>query len=333
MTQKMGDLPEERTMQSPPFTYCGIDCFGPFYVKVARSTEKRYALMITCLASRAVHVELLDDMSTDSFINSLRSIIALRGNIRKLFCDRGTNFVGAKREFKEAMKEMCNEECKRRLMEFDCEFEFNPPAASHMGGVWERQIRSVRSVLFSIFGDNKKPLKPSELRTLLHEAAAVVNSRPLCVESLESPDSMPLSPNHILTMKTEPILPPPGKFDPADVFTKKRWRAVQYLADEFWSKWIKEYLSSQQLRRCWKKQQRSLKEGDLVWLSDDFSHRSSWPMAKVLETFPGKDGLVRKVKLKMASSALTDKGIPKGSPQILERPIHKLVLFLPLENQ
>jgi hypothetical protein len=272
-------------------------------------------------------------MSTNSFINALRCVIALRGNIRKLFCDRGTNFVGAKREFREAMKEMCNEDCKRRLLECDCEFEFNPPAASHMGGVWERQIRSIRSALFGLFGEHKRPLKPSELSTFLHEAAAIVNNRPLCVESLETPDCLPLSPNHILTMKMGPILPPPGKFEPADIFTRKRWRAVQYLADEFWSRWIKEYLSTQQTRRVWKKPRRNLKVGDLVWISDSFSHRSSWPLSRVVETYPGRDGLVRKVKLLQVNSSLSDKGIPRTPSLFLERPIHKLVLFIPVEEQ
>lgn len=77
----MEDLPRERMETTPPFTYCGMDCFGPFYVKDGRKEVKRYGLLFTCLCSRAVHIEVLDDMTTDAFINALRALIALRGNV------------------------------------------------------------------------------------------------------------------------------------------------------------------------------------------------------------------------------------------------------------
>ncbi|KAK0134384.1 hypothetical protein N1851_030041 [Merluccius polli] len=144
--QRMADLPEERMETTPPFTYCGIDCFGPFYVKEGRKELKRYGLLLTCMCSRAVHIEALDDLTTDAFINALCAFIAIRGSVRQIRCDRGTNFVGARREFVEALKEMDQEELK----EFGCEFLMNSPASSHMGGFWERQIRTIRNVLASI---------------------------------------------------------------------------------------------------------------------------------------------------------------------------------------
>lgn len=93
---KMADLPEDRMEVTPPFTYCGLDCFGPFYVKEARKELKKYGLILTCMCSRANHIEMLDDLTTDAFINALRGFIAIRGNVRQLRCDQGTNFVGAK---------------------------------------------------------------------------------------------------------------------------------------------------------------------------------------------------------------------------------------------
>ncbi|KAI3376816.1 hypothetical protein L3Q82_000074 [Scortum barcoo] len=111
--QKMADLPRERMETAPPFTYCGMDCFGPFYVKEGRRELKRYGLLFTCMSSRAVHIELLDDMTTDSFINALRTFIAIRGNVRQLRSDQGTNFLGARREFLEAVKEMNQERLKQ----------------------------------------------------------------------------------------------------------------------------------------------------------------------------------------------------------------------------
>lgn len=234
--QRMANLPQERMETTPPFTYCGMDCFGPFYVKEGRKELKRYGLLLTCLCSRAVHVEMLDDLSTDAFINALHAFIAIRGPVRQLRSDQGTNFVGARREFAEALKEMNQE----RLKEFGCEFIMNTPSASHMGGIWERQIRTIRSVLTSILDQSAQRLDSASLRTFLYEVMAIVNSRPLTTEHLNDPSGpQPLTPNHILTMKSSIILPPPGEFVKEDLYLRKRWRKVQYLANVFWSRWRK----------------------------------------------------------------------------------------------
>ena len=162
--QKMADLPEDRMDTTPPFIYCGMDCFGPFHIKEGRKELQRYGLLLTCMCSRAVHIELLDSMTTDPFINALRSFIAIRGMVRQIKCDRGTNFVGARGEFDEKFKEMDQEELK----ELGCEFIMNTPASSHMCGVWERQIRTIRSVLTSILEQLAKQLDCSSLRTFLY---------------------------------------------------------------------------------------------------------------------------------------------------------------------
>lgn len=109
---KMADLPEDGMESTPPFTYCGLDCFGPFYMKEARKELKKYGPLFTCMCSRVVHIEMLDDLTTDAFINALRTFIVIRGNVRQLRCDQGTNFVGAKREFMNAMKDLNHEQMK-----------------------------------------------------------------------------------------------------------------------------------------------------------------------------------------------------------------------------
>lgn len=133
--QKIADLPEDRLQSSAPFTYCGMDCFGPFIVKQGRKEIKRYGLLITCMCSRAIHIEMLDDMSTDSFINSLRCVIAIRGAVRQIRSDQGSNFIGAKNEFE---KEFNVHKLTSFLTEQHCDFIMNAPSASHNGGVWER---------------------------------------------------------------------------------------------------------------------------------------------------------------------------------------------------
>ncbi len=178
--------------------------------------------------SRAIHLEMIDDMTTDSFINALRAFIAIRGNVCQLRCDQGSNFVGARREFGELMKGMGQE----RVKDLGYEFLMNPPAASHMRGVWERQIRTARSVLSAVLDQSAQRLDSTSLRTFLYEVMALVNSRPLTTEHLNDPSGPePLTLNHILTMKSTIILPPPGPFTREDLYLRKRWHRVQYLAN------------------------------------------------------------------------------------------------------
>lgn len=163
--QQMADLPEVRTETAPPFTYCSVDCFGPFIVKEGRKEVKRYGLLFTCLCSGAVHIETLDDLTTVAFINAFRTLIAIRAPVRQLRCDQGTNFVGARREFAELMKGMDQE----RQRNIGCEFVMNVQAESHMGGIWERQIRTVRSILTAMLDKSSNRLDTTSLRTFLRQ--------------------------------------------------------------------------------------------------------------------------------------------------------------------
>ncbi|KAL7845029.1 hypothetical protein SRHO_G00235690 [Serrasalmus rhombeus] len=323
--QRMADLPEDRMETTPPFTYCGMDCFGPFYIKEGRKELKRYGLLLTCMCSRAVHIEMFDDLTTDAFINALCSFIAICGTVRQIRCDQGTNFVGARREFAEALKE----EDQEKLKELGCEFIMNTPASSHMGGDWERQIRTIKSVLTSILEQSARQLDCSSLRTFLYEVMAVVNSRPLttdCLNDSSSPE--PLTPNHILTMKSTILAPPPGRFIKEDLYLRKRWRRVQLLANLFWSRWKKEYLLNLQHRQKWTKDRRDARVSDVVLLQEDTTPRNQWKLAKVIEVYPGKDGKVRRLKLLISDSNLDEKGKRVSKPVHLERPVHKTVTLL-----
>lgn len=322
--QHMADLPEERTETTPPFTYCGLDCFGPFIVKEGRKELKRYGLLFTCLCSRAVHIETLDDLTTDAFMNALRTFVAIRGPVRQLRCDRGTNFMGARREFSELLKGMDQE----RQRAIGCEFVMNVPSASHMGGVWERQIRTVRSILTVMLDKSASRLDTTTLRTFLYETMAIINSRPLTVEHLHDPTGPePLTPNHILTMKSSIILPPPGQFCKEDLYLRKRWRRVQYLANEFWQRWKREYLLNLQQRPKWQRTSRNSQVDDIVILQDDSAPRNEWKLARVVEAHPSADGKVRKLKLLVSGTTL-DEGTPHTRLVHLERPIHKIVTVI-----
>ena len=247
----MADLPKDRLTQVPPFTYIGVDYFGPFTTKQGRKEHKRYGALFTCLVSRAVHIEIANSLETDSFLNALRHFIARCGPVREIRCDNGTNFVGAERELREALDEMNHDELTEKLRQQQIDWKFNPPAASHMGGVWERQIRTIRRILATLLNEHTGRLDDESLHTLLCEVESIINSRPLTVISSDVKDPLPLSPSQILTMKTSVVLPPPGQFQRNDVYMRQHWRKVQYLCNLFWSQWKREYLPTLQQQPKW----------------------------------------------------------------------------------
>jgi hypothetical protein len=223
--QKMADLPSDRLEPAPPFTFCAVDYFGPWYIKEGRRELKRYGVLFTCLASRAIHLEVAKTLETDSFINVLRCFLARRGPVRQLRSDQGTNLVGARGELKEALRKMDPDEVRRFLLKKECdffEFKLNTPKASHAGGVWERMIRTVRNALDGLLEQHGTQLDEESLRTLICEAEAIVNSRPIVAVGTNSPEVEPLTPNHLLTMKSRVLMAPPGEFQRADVFLVKR---------------------------------------------------------------------------------------------------------------
>ena len=133
----MSDLPIDRISKSAPFENVGCDFFGPFQIKLRRSLVKRYGCVFTCLYSRAVHIEICTDLTSDCFILALRRFIALRGPVAMIRCDQGTNFVGASNELKLSLEKMDEGPIKSFFLSQNCqiEFVFNPPSASHFGGV------------------------------------------------------------------------------------------------------------------------------------------------------------------------------------------------------
>lgn len=336
--QVMAELPTDRFEQVPPFTSSAVDYFGPFYIKEGRKEMKRYGVLFTCMDSRAIHLEIATSLTTDSFLNAYRRFVCRRGPIQQLRSDQGTNFVGAKNELEAALHEMNHNKIQRELLKDNCDWfawKMNVPHASHMGGVWERQIKTVRSVLTGLLENHGNQLDDESLRTLMIEAEAIVNSRPLTTDDLTDPDSQDvLTPNHLLTMKSSIILAPPGNFQRADVYSKKRWRRVQQLADEFWQRWRKSYLQSLQTRQKWTTPMKNVEVGDIVILKDDSVPRNCWKLARVETTYPDADGYVRKVKVAVADQSRDVKGKRTGATvSYLERPIHGLILLMSHKEQ
>ena len=310
--QMMSQLPQDRvTPDYPPFSFVGIDYFGPLSVQRGRSTLKRYGCVFTCLASKAIHIEVSHSLSTDSFINALQRFISRRGKMIILRSDNGTNFVGAKGELQRSIQDWNHSKISEFLKQREITWKFNPPYASHMGGIWERQIRSIRRILLAL--TQQQLLDDESLTTLMCQVEAIINSRPITVVSSDPSDQEPLTPNHLLLLRAGPTVPP-GVFVKEDLYHRRRWRQVQYLADVFWRRWTQEYLPSLQQRQKWFKPRRNFSVGDVVLIIDSLTPRNLWPLGRITATFPGKDGLVRSVQIKTKSSSFC-------------RPIDKLCLL------
>ena len=322
--QIMADLPAERIQESPPFTHCGVDMFGPFTVKERRSMLKRYAALFTCFSCRAIHIEITSSLETDTFILALRRMIARRGSVRIITSDNGTNFVGAKSEIRKAFNEMNHQRISNQLLKSGTDWiiwKRNTPTASNMGGVWERHIRSARSTLASLLSSHPGQLNDESLRTLMAEVEAIVNSRPLTVETLSDVNSLqPICPINLLTTKTKVILPPPGRFQQADLYSRKYWRRVQHLADEFWTRWRKEFLLTLQNRTKWSTTRRNIMIGDIVILKEE-TRRNCWPLARVVKLFPDEKGFVRSVQI----------WVPRDK-SVIHRPCNKLVVLVEVDS-
>ena len=278
--QKMANLPSSRLMEIPPFTYCGVNMFGHFIIRQRQSEVKRYGAMFTCMNSRTVHTEVSHSLDTDSFILALKRMIARKGNVRTIYSDNRRNFIRAENELKKALEEMDDKKMQAFVQEFGgdwIKWKQNPPVASHMGGVWERQVCSARRILSSLMQTHGKAFDEESLLTLMVETEGILNSRSLTLETISDPTSeLPLSPANILTMKSKVVMPPPGEFSKPDLYCRKRWRRIQHAINEFWSCWRKEFLQSLQERKKWQDKKRNFENGDIVLLRDSDLIRNKW---------------------------------------------------------
>ncbi|XP_078330327.1 uncharacterized protein LOC111129274 [Crassostrea virginica] len=275
--QQMSNLPEERiTPGQPPFSAVGVDMFGPWEIITRRTrggsaNSKRWAAIFTCLSTRAVHIEVVEEMTSSSFINALKRFIAIRGNVNIFRSDRGTNFVGAVKELNFNAINVEDGPVGNFLLQHKVSWIFNPPHSSHMGGVWERMIGNTRRILDAMLLEyGSRTLTHEVLVTFLAEAAAIINSRPLVSVSTDPENPFILSPSTLLTQKigdSSCSYVASDQLDRKDLL-RNQWKRVQHLASTFWKRWRMEYLSNIQSRRKWHTIERNVTPGDVVLVRD-----------------------------------------------------------------
>nr|XP_022331189.1 uncharacterized protein LOC111129227 [Crassostrea virginica] len=261
-------------------------------------------------------------MSSSSFINALRRFIAIRGHVKEIRSDRGTNFVGSTDSLGIHTVNFEDGPIKKFLLDNRTVWIFNPPHSSHMGGAWERMIGLTRRILdHLLMSESTRKLTHETLVTFLAEASAIINSRPLVPVSTDPEYPFILTPYTLLTQKTDKGEEPPGPFDEKNIY-RAQWKRVQQLADLFWKRWKSEYLALIQSRQKWTRNQRNLSVNDVVLMKDNSANRCDWKLAIVERVFPSEsDYKVRKVELRVNK---------EGSNIHYTRPVTETVLLIPV---
>ena len=259
--RKQGSQPISRRSAKPVSTFS-----GPLYVKHGRGTAKRWGCLFTCLATRAVHLEVAPSLETDDTIMVLRQFLNRRGPPDVIFSDNGTNFVGAVRELRDAQAQWRLQQIEERLQQDNIKWVFQPPAAPHMSGVWKRLVKMAKRHLSALIGSGL--VSDFELRTLFAEVEGIVNSRPITPVSSDPQDLEALTPNHLLLQRKVSRLPL-GIFVKEACLRRRRWRKVQFLADCFWKRWLREFLPGLQPRQRNLRATQNVKVGSLVLVVDE----------------------------------------------------------------
>ena len=314
--QFMADLPSFRITPGYPFENSSVDYFGPISIRFGRrGRSKGYGAIFTCMTTRAIHLELATDLTTDVFLMVLRRFISIYGQPRKMRNDNGKNFVGAAAELKKMLKDLqCNHPEKMKLQDFcarnTIKWSFNTPRASHHNGTVESLIRSVKNALNKVV--KNYVLSEESYRTVLCEVTSCINSRPLWPATEGDVEQPPITCNDLIRpggLERNPVT-----LDLCDN-PRKRYQQIQGITNEWWSLWMKHFVPNLQIRNKWFKKRENLKIGDVVLMIDPSVHRASWNMAIVEEVYPGTDNRIRSLKVKSSEGNYV-------------RPITKLTLLL-----
>lgn len=324
--QLMADLPPQRAIPSRPFTHTGVDFTGHVDVKLNKGrgvkTCKGYIAIFVCMATKAVHIELVSDLSTHTFIAALQRLCARRGTPKHMYSDCGTNFIGASKVLKtefELFKTELPPEFFDEIVKMEIEWHFNAPAWPSAGGLWEAAVRSMKQHLHRILGDQK--LTYEEFTTLLTKIEACMNSRPICPLT-EDPEEFYsyLTPGHFLTGSPMLTLPLSNYEDERNLNLRQRWQLTEHMMQRFWKLWSNDYLTQLQARSKWQKPTKNMAIGDIVLVKENNLPPGKWAMGRVIDVHPGEDGHVRVTTVKTQSG-------------VIKRPIVKLSKLLPMEPE
>lgn len=314
---KMGELPKSRVTVTKCFLKVGTDYGGPILIKESKRRnskfQKAYICLFVCMATKAIHLELVSDLSTEAFLASIDRFISRRGLCSDIYSDCGSNFQGANNHFNELQNylkaEKVHAKIHNELADRNIKWHFNPPSAPHFGGIWEAGIKATKYHLKRTIGEHKFTFE--EVSTLLTKIEAILNSRPLCVLTSDTDELNALTPAHFIV--GGPLLSlPEYDWSATPENRLSRWQMIQKITQHFWQRWSAEYLNTLNQRLKWQTQSDQLKINDVVMIRDDNAPPLSWRLARVTEVHLGDDQIARVATLRCASG------------QLLKRPVTKL---------
>jgi hypothetical protein len=302
--QKMGDLPVKRLEPARPFINSGLDYCGPILIKTHRGrgkqkTIKAYVCLFICLSTKAIHIELVSDLTADTFLDALKRFVSRRGTVKSIISDNATNFIKANKDLIDLHQFFQNSEISRKLVTTlsneNIQWKFIPPRTPNFGGLWEAGVKSVKYHIKRVVGETV--LTYDELYTLLTRIEACLNSRPLVPMSNDPNDLTAITPGHFLIGEalTAPLEP---DLTELKINRLSRHQLLERLRQHFWKRWRTEYLSYLQGRTKWQSPSPSLQPGDLVLLVEDNVPPLCWPLGRIQQVHPGSDGNVRVVTVK-----------------------------------
>ncbi|XP_036143391.1 uncharacterized protein LOC118645788 [Monomorium pharaonis] len=317
----MGDLLEPRVSAfARSVLHCGVDYAGPVLIRASAgrgiTSRKTYIALFICLATRAIHLELVGDYSTSAFSNAYSRFCARRGLPQAMYSNNGTTFVGADREMTKAYKAAVRDPNFLNLTSDNVTWNFIPPSAPHFGGLWEAGVRNVKTHLRRVLGTHM--LTFEEFTTLLCRIETCLNSRPIAPLSNTLNDYECLTPGHFLVGSALVVNPEPSLLQ-LNENRLSRWQLVRHITERFWKLLYNDYVTTLQQRTKWRQVKPQIQVGQLVLLRNSMLPPCKWELCRVTQCHAGSDGLVRVVTVKTAISEY-------------QRPIVKLCV-LPIDSE
>lgn len=305
LTQIMSDLPKLRVSPARPFLHCGVDYAGPIQIlpltRRGQKSYKAYISVFICLSTRAIHLELVSDYSSEKFLAAFKRFSSRRGIPATIHSDNGTTFKGADKELTRTFRALTRDPNLADLLAADgTKWCFIPPSAPHHGGLWEAGVKSVKHHLRRVVG--ARTLSTEEFCTLLTQIEACLNSRPLAPLTDDPSDLSSLTPGHFLIGAPLVSVPDNSTLELKENYLS-RWQNVRRMLESFWRIWSQDYLHSLQQRYKWRAEKIDLKVNDLVLMKSSLLPPSKWELGRIVEVHPGPDGRVRVVTVKTANSS------------------------------
>ncbi|XP_064482953.1 uncharacterized protein LOC135395790 [Ornithodoros turicata] len=309
-------LPAERVTPILPFEVAGVDFVGPVFVKTDDGSKRSYISLFTCAVTKAVHFELISNLGANAFLLAFRRFVSRRGIPSVMYSDNALTFKRAAKDIQKLGSLIRQDDVQNYMATTMISWRFMPERAPWWGGFWERLVRTLKHALRRVIG--KQSLTIEEMETVLAEAEAAVNSRPITYLHSSPNEPTALTPAHLLVGKRLIALPSSKRQDPTRSTTEalsRRWVHQQKIADHFWKRWHKDYLwelRSAHVSRT--TPSHSMKEGDLVLVHEERTPRQVWKTARIVKFHRGRDGENRSCSVKLPSGNITRRPVQQLYP-------------------